>query len=215
MSRYKLDKVIIPLGFDCHAAHILKTLNIRRLRFPFDWLNGDPVKSMWQVVDCINTDFYYFFKNLTFNLNKNVVSERYSFSEFVHHRGVIVTGSERDLYIKRIESFRDFLDKGCYYLYCIPNHILTKKNAEEFVEHTLNLKGVMNDGQTLCIYIRFDGEINKEEEGVKILIESLSPIDNVNITTYSREKDKHGIWGNKYEYPDLLRSLNINLTERY
>ena len=39
-------KDIVPIGCDCHTAHLLQKLNLRKYSLPFDWLYTNPVKGI-------------------------------------------------------------------------------------------------------------------------------------------------------------------------
>ena len=85
-KNYKSPSQIIPIGCDCHPAYVLDKLNIRKFSLPFDWLCIDPIRCLWYVADNIESNFEHFIKNLYRNENGYIVSEKYSFAEFMHEK---------------------------------------------------------------------------------------------------------------------------------
>ena len=64
-KRYNSDKLIIPLGCDCHPAFMLDSLHLRTTSLPFDWLNIDPIRTFEYVTENINDSFENFLKKPT------------------------------------------------------------------------------------------------------------------------------------------------------
>lgn len=210
--RYKCNKEIIPLGCDCHPAHTLQKLNIRKTSLPFDWLNNDPIKSLLFVRENIETNFRDFLANLFRNARGHIVSEKYPYAEFMHEKNLVENKSDRDKFIRRIERFQHFLEKEVYFLYNITSESLeSEKNVYEFYNSVLEFSSLIRPKQTLCIYIRYDESLNENKIHCDKLLELLKEVKSVQTVNYIRNIKKEGLWGNPKFYLSLYSSLGIKV----
>ena len=58
-------KDIVPIGCDCHTAHLLQKLNLRKYSLPFDWLYTNPVKGI-EFVTKNNKESFQNFQKICF-----------------------------------------------------------------------------------------------------------------------------------------------------
>ena len=63
------------------------------------------------------------------------------------------------------------------------------------------------------MYLRFEESLDEYQHISTELIPKTKDIQQVFITTYVREKEKHGIWGDEKKYPQLCKALNINIKQ--
>ena len=212
-KRYKCKRAIIPLGCDCHPAHTLQKLNIRKTSLPFDWLNNDPIKSLLFVSENLDNNFNDFLDNLYRNSRGYIVSERFPYAEFIHEDNLIENNLDRKKFLRRIERFKKLLKEEVYFLYNITSESLdSKKNVYDFYNSVLNFISKLNANHTLCIYIRYDESLNENENYCEMLLKLLREIKNVKIATYIRYRDQEGIWGDAKYYISLYTLLGIKVS---
>lgn len=212
-KKFKCEKVIIPIGCDCHPAYTLQKLNIRKYSLPFDWLNTDPLRGLVFVTSNLKTCFIGFLNRLSRNDRGHIISEEYPYAEFIHEDDLIDNRYDREKFKRRINRLNKLIIKDCYYLYNIPSNSLSSEDQViEFYNSVLDFKAQLRQGQTLCIYIRYDENMTENRYNCEMLFELLKKIDNVNVANYIREKEKEGIWGNEKKYPKLYKSLGINIS---
>jgi len=209
---YYCEKKIIPIGCDCHPAYTLQKLNIRKLSLPFDWLNTDPIKGLKFVYENLENNFIYFIEDLKVNSRNHIVSKKYPYAEFMHEKNLIKNKSDRIKFERRINRLKLLLKNDTFFLFNITSESLkSEKNVSDFYNSVLIFKNKMKKNQTLCIYIRYDENLNENEPFCNTLFEKLNNLKNINITKYIRNKSKEGIWGNKKYYPKLYKSLGIKI----
>lgn len=214
-KRYKSEKHIIPIGKDCHAAHSLDILNIRNQSLPYDWIRLKSILGLQIVSENIKEDFKYFLYNLKKNDKGNTFAEKYPDAEFTHSKAVLDNPKLRETYEKRCKRLLDIIkSKSVAYLYVLElGDFKDISDVNFFHETVLKFKEILKLEDSLHIYIRFDENIDSNSEISKELLLKVQTINQVFITTYIREKQKYGIWGNEKRYPKLYQKLNLNITQ--
>ncbi|WP_150464419.1 DUF1796 family putative cysteine peptidase [Francisella sp. XLW-1] len=125
MFLFRSKKIYVPIGIDCDVAYYLRSINLRREAFPFDWIVS-PISSS---IELINNDFEGFleFSNLSFleptkrflfkdnelceDMVTPVYCKRYH-QLFVHDfsaRGINDYTQVFDKYKKRVNRLRELL----------------------------------------------------------------------------------------------------------
>lgn len=211
-KRFKCAKEIIPIGCDCHPAYTLQKLHIRKHSLPFDWLDTDAIKGISFVSSNIKTHFSGFLKGLVKNKKGHIVSNEYPYAEFVHEKNLIENKLDIEKFGRRIDRLEKLMHTDCFYLYNVKSSSLeSKAQVTEFYRSVVEFQTLMKGEQLLCIYIRYDENLNENKNNCEMLLELLGNTKNVNSANYIREKSKAGIWGNAKKYPMLYRSLGIRI----
>jgi hypothetical protein len=142
----------ITIGNDCSPAAALRSLDIRDVALPFDW-----VKSESHIIEnCIRDDFLNYHNNLSFNNNRTRLIDTYGI-EFIHDYplndienidtniiGEGVIGEEngktitenwnvyypivKEKYNRRIQRFRDIMKES------IPIIVLCRYNTNDVIK---------------------------------------------------------------------------------
>ncbi|MCW3160401.1 papain-like cysteine peptidase [Chryseobacterium oryctis] len=214
-KRYKSEKFIVPIGRDCHAAHSLDILNIRTQSLPYDWIRLKPILGLQIVSDNIKEKFEYFLHNLQKNEEGNTYAEKYPNAEFTHAKAVLTDANLRKTFEKRSKRLLNIIkETPVAYLYILEIDKFKDSNDVDFFHQTvLNFKEILKPEDSLHIYIRFDETIDENPIICKELIDKIKPINQVFITSYIREKQKYGIWGNEKAYPKLYKDLGIKIKQ--
>ncbi|WP_414846011.1 DUF1796 family putative cysteine peptidase [Chryseobacterium sp. IT-36CA2] len=210
-KKYKSEKYIIPIGKDCHAAHSLDILNIRNQSLPYDWVRLKSMSGLRTVSQNIQEHFKFFLSDLKRNEEGNTYAEKYPEAEFTHARAVIDDPKLRNTFEKRCQRILDIIShQPVAFLHIIEITKFNLIDAKLFCSMAKDFTKVLKQEDSLHIYMRFDEEIENKEV-CNFLLNEISKIPQVYITTYIREKTKHGIWGNENEYPKLYESLNLKI----
>lgn len=210
-KKYKSEKYIIPIGKDCHAAHSLDILNIRNQSLPYDWIRLRSMSGLRTVSQNIQERFTFFLSDLKRNEKGNTYAEKYPEAEFTHAKAVTDDPKLRSTFEKRCQRALDIIShQSVAFLHIIEITKFGFEEANSFCTMTKDFTKILKPEDSLHIYMRFDEEIENEEI-CNFLLNEIPKIPQVYITTYVREKTKHGIWGNENEYPQLYKSLNLKI----
>lgn len=211
-KRYKSNKLIIPIGCDCHPAFMLQKLNIRINSYPFDWMNTDPIKGLEYVTENIKTQFNDFLKEVKKNERGYYVSSQYPYAEFFHEKELDKNRKDQKKLKRRSDRFLKSINNKCGFLYNITSEALnSKEKSEAFCESAIKFCQLLKKDQKLHIYIRYDENLNENKEFCIELKNNLKNVKKINIADYVREQNKEGIWGNEKKYPSLLKSMGLEI----
>ena len=134
-KRYTASLPIIPIGCDCHPAYVLKSLHIRNISFPFDWLNTKPSTGIDYVNRNIKSEFSNFLDKLTRNKDGNIVSDWYRHTEFLHYDRLI---DNKKLVLKLLQRAKRFMEfynnKEC--IFFNRNALFYYSTDINFIEYT-------------------------------------------------------------------------------
>jgi hypothetical protein len=207
---------IIPVGFDCHPAYVLRALQLREQSFPFDWLNTK-ASTGFHYVNCnIRSRFADCLDELTTNVYGKVISARYPETEFTHFDDLIENVKLRQTLARRAERFLEmFQRRNCLFLCAVSS--LGLQNAEEvreLVAAAHEFHELSGGRHRLLVYVRFNESFQENEEICRQLTFELNRIPNVTVAHYIRGLSQFGIWGNPAGYTALLSSLGIQIAGR-
>jgi hypothetical protein len=210
-KRYKCKYILIPLGCDCHPAYVLNSLYLRKVSFPFDWLNIKPIETFKYVNDNINDEFENFLKNIKLNERGYFISEKYPCSEFMHEKELNQIDSINK-FERRTQRFLNlFQNEKIAFLHNIPvNSIKDEKELSYYINSIKLFKTKISQTSLLNIYLRFDENLNENKLLADELFNELNEL-NINTFKYVRNIKKNGIWGQKSKYYYLLTSMGIKL----
>ncbi|SFN83213.1 Putative papain-like cysteine peptidase [Chryseobacterium oleae] len=211
---YTSEKYIIPIGKDCHPAHTLKILNIRIQSLPYDWLRLKSILGLKIVRENIQDRFMFFLDDLRKNERGNTYAKKYPDTEFTHSKAVINDLKLRKTFEKRCSLCMHIIEnQSVAYLYTFGiNDFKTSEDVDFFCETVYDFTKILKTKDSLHMYIRFDEHITNEEI-CQALLTRIKKIPKVHITTYIRQKEKFGIWGNEKEYPKLYKRLNLPIRQ--
>ncbi|MBB4806614.1 hypothetical protein HNP38_001910 [Chryseobacterium defluvii] len=214
-KKYRSEKYIIPIGRDCHAAHSLDILNIREQSLPYDWIRLKPILGLQIVSNNIKEKFKYFLQDLKKNEEGNTYAEKYPNAEFTHAKAVLDNPDLRKTFEKRCKRLLDLIgSKPVAYLYILEiDDFKGSEDVDFFYDTVIGFTEILKPTDSLHIYIRFDETVEENPEICKQLIDKIQPVNQVFITSYIREKEKYGIWGNEKAYPQLYKSLNLDIKQ--
>lgn len=210
-KRYTCNRLIIPLGSDCHSAYMLNSLYLRKNSLPFDWLNINPIKTFEYVTENINDRFENFLKNPKLNDRGYFISEKYPYSEFMHEKNV---NSEETInkFKRRIDRFLNILkSKPLYFLHTIPvNSLKTENDIKQYINSIRLFRSKVSPDSSIHIYLRFDENLSENTLLSETLYNALIHL-NINTYKYVRGLKENGIWGAKSYYYFLLRNLGLKI----
>ncbi|QEE49529.1 hypothetical protein FUA48_08030 [Flavobacterium alkalisoli] len=208
---YVPENIVIPIGCDCHPAHCLKKLHIRKQSFPFDWLNTLPVEGIKYVTDNIENDFESFISDLIINQNNNIVSSHYPETEFIHEKDLIVNNETKNKLKTRSTLFlQAYKNNPVDFLFSLPVSGINSVNDIDYITRSISdFTKKIKENDRLYIYVRYDENVNENKVFSNKLFEALNNIPKVNSAKYVRYFNKYGLWGNPSAYPDLIEDLKI------
>ncbi|SCY78521.1 Putative papain-like cysteine peptidase [Flavobacterium caeni] len=213
-KKYYSKYPIIPIGCDCHPAHTLNSLFLRKISLPFDWLNIEPIHCFNYINDNINCEFSFFKSNVITNERGYFIASKYPSAEFIHEKKLDSSDSQ-EKFDRRIARFTELLPKRNIFIHNIPaNSIKNKEDITVFIESIVKFKEIIHNGSTIHIYIRFDENITENETLANELYVRLIN-SNIETIKYVRKLNKFGIWGDKKEYYRLLKNLKINIKQTF
>jgi hypothetical protein len=210
-KKYKSLKTIIPIGNDCHPAYTLQTLFLRKNSLPFDWLNINPINSIKYIDFNIRNQFKDFLVEPEKNERGYFVSKKYPDAEFMHEKE-LDTKESIEKFNRRISRLIKIVQtEKVIYLHNLPvNSIKSEDDIKEYVQSVKCFLTNLTLNSTLHIYLRYDE--NNEENSCLInkLIVELNKLP-IYYCKYVRRLKDFGIWGNKEKYPNLIKSLKIDI----
>lgn len=211
-THFVTKDIIVPIGSDCHSAHILNALKFRKFSLIFDWLYTDSRFGIQYVNDNIKTNFESFLENLTYNQRNHIISENYPFTEFFHEKELITSIDNQEKLKKRALRFLEIIkNKNVSFLYVInPEHFLDLKDVEKFIKTLVELNTLTSQKHKIKIFIKFKNNL-KSNFVIDALIEQSNNIDNVTTVKYHLDTEKYGQWGNSKDYYRLFKNLNIDI----
>lgn len=212
-KRYKTFHPIISVGSDCHPAHILDYLKLRKKSYPFDWVYTIAYTGIEYVNDNIKTEFKKFVDKIVLNKWGEVASAWYENSAFFHFEDLL---ENKELQFKLYNRGKRFLKifnrRKCKLLHCLTFEGLTcKDEADRFIKSVYEFHTLSTQKHDLHIYIRFDESIEENKEFCDYTEKKLNTIPNTYAVKYVRHFKEYGVWGNENEYLDLLKSLGIKI----
>ncbi len=204
-------KEIVPIGCDCHTAHLLKKINLRKHSLPFDWLYTNPVKGIEFVTKNSNESFQNFQKNMFYNSNGYLVSEKYTYSEFIHEKDLLDNTSSQDKVKRRTERFLTIIkEKKCQFLYSLHRKSMNDiSDADYFISSVIEFLTLLKKNDKLFIYLTYDEAIVANDNISNYLISKLNDLKKVKIVKYEKNISKYGIWGNEKDYLQLINQFGI------
>ena len=210
-KRFKCNKLIVPLGCDCHPAYMLNSLYLRNNSLPFDWLNINPIRTFEYVTENINDRFENFLKNPKHNERGYFIAKNYSYSEFMHEKD-LNNKETINKFKRRIERFLNLIKtEQIYFIHNFPvNSILKESDIYQYINSIKLFQSIISPNSKIHIYLRYDENLFENE----LLSEKLyNELQNSNVKThkYVRGLKDNGIWGLKSCYYSLLSNLGIKL----
>lgn len=210
-KKYKSVNTIIPIGSDCHPAYILQTLFLRKNSLPFDWLNINPISSLKYINDNIQNQFKDFLVEPQKNERGYLVSKKYPDAEFMHEKELNTKESIEKFDRRIIRLIKIVKTEKVIYLHNLPvNSIKSENDIREYIQNVKYFFDNINLDSTLHIYLRYD----ENEEENSFLINKLTVELNklrIKYCKYVRKLNDFGIWGNKEDYPNFIKSLQIDI----
>ena len=214
-KQFKSDYYIVPLGYDCHTAHTLDMLGLRKVSLPFDWIGMFSLKTFEFVTEKINDKFVDFLKDMKKNEEGHYISEKYPFLLSIHHNQ-----------LDSVESINKFKRRSNRFLKIIENDnviflhnlnvdsIRDEKDIEQYIESIRLFQSTVNPNHSLRIYLRYDNDLS--ENGV-LADKMFSELVKLNVKTvkYVRDLKTYGNWGNKALYHQLYKDLEIPLKMKF
>lgn len=214
--KYTYNKIIVPIGCDCHPAYVLKKLDLRYTSLPFDWLNIEPKVGLSYVTDNIKNDFKYFISDLKINDDGYIVSSHYECAEFYHEKDLIENTNHQLKMKRRVDRFNEIIKNDIAYLHMIPMKTLTNQDVvNEILENIIEFQAILKPSDTLSVYIRSDDKKHQNEAMYESLMNKSRGLNQVTVAKYIRNKDKYGQWGNEDKYNNLLTKVGIKLSKKY
>lgn len=205
-KRYTYTKIIIPIGCDCHPAHSLQDLGLRKFSLPLDWLNIDPRQSLNYFLKNYNENFYNFYKNPIINKNGHYISSAYPEAEFIHEKRLDTreTQSKIDRRISRL--LETISSNNVIFVNCLPLESIRSNN--DIITIIRDINNFKKHFVHLHIYLRYDDDSTLRNPLHKELQEQLNLL-NVNHTLYYRNQKVNGMWGNPKENARLMKDMGI------
>ncbi len=215
--KYGYGKIIVPVGCDCHPAYVLEKLNIRIQSLPFDWLDIDPVNCLSYVNQNFANKFEKFIADPTRNEKGNIISRAYPSAEFLHEKDLIESLADQQKMQRRALRLMDLYGKEpCAFMHNIPSRALSSiGNIEQISDHIQRFMDLIKPSDTLHIYIRYDESLEENRSHCELLKSKLEEYPRVVVADHIRHKGRSGIWGDPEQYPDLLRSIGIEIHRKF
>lgn len=210
---YVCESPVISLGCDCHPAYVIRSLNLSRHGFPFDWMNTTPVKGIEFINKNIRDGFALFLADLCKNQSGYVVSGQFEAAEFMHYPELIENPETRNKLLCRSQRFLDYYNnRDCLFLFNVTSEGLEERDdALRFIESVKEFQAAANGRHKLLVYIRYDETFQENQNNCNLVEEGLGSLPNTRIAKYIRQKSIHGTWGDEKQYPKLLKSLGVKL----
>ena len=212
-KKYLYHKPLISLGCDCHPAHVLRSLNCRRISSPFDWLNTTPSRGIELVNKTIQEGFGSLLSNLVVNERGHIVPGDYPHTEFVHYPDLMHDQSTRDRLVSRAERFvRYFRESECALLFNVSAEGLKDaSDATLLLDSIRVLQESAKPRHTLHVYLRYDESYDENAAVCASFASDLRAMPHTRFVPYIRRKAEFGMWGDESRYVELLESLGVNV----
>ena len=147
MGKKAKTKYVCSLGFNCHAAQILKSNNLKKASYPFDWImsNLDVIKH------CIEDDFRIFLdKRCYVDLGREdrCGHSIYCDNTFVHHNP-LYKQEDYDYFVRCVNRFKELLNTNRQKLFIISiingEHNVGDKLSEKIKNDFIELNNVLRN----------------------------------------------------------------------
>lgn len=216
-NRFFSNRMIIPIGCDCHPAYMLNKLNLRTISLPFDWLNMEPVTGINYIIENIKSEFKWYLSDLIINERGYIVSSTFPSVEFMHEKDLIENPSTKVKLVRRYNRFNKiFKETKCNFIYDLPSYCLnTNTDVVKFRESVEKFLKLIKDEDKLLIYIRYDENFSENKNNCELLIRMLNTEKKIVVQKYTREKNAHGIWGDEKKYYSFFKSLHIGVRRSF
>jgi Putative papain-like cysteine peptidase (DUF1796) len=210
---YVTRNPIISLGCDCHPAHVLNTLNLRKFSSPFDWLYTTPSKGLNYVNKNIKEGFKFFLSDLVKNEKGCVFSSNYAGSRFSHYPDLIDNQKTRKMFSRRWRRFLYYFNnRNCLFLFNITSEGLKDtSDVSLFLDSVNEFHRLAKGNHLLLIYIRYDECFQENEMNCGSVEKELRKLKQTRIARYIRHKNDYGTWGDESRFSELMESLGVKL----
>jgi hypothetical protein len=208
-------KFYYSIGCDCHPAHVLKTLDLRKNSSPFDSLDINPINTFEYFYELIQTEFKYFMQDLIINDEySRPSSKHYQYSFFHHDKKINKDNTIKEKYLRRITCLLNhYTHFNCIFLVNIKSSSII--SCEIASKLYLDCLKIINDdtfiknNHIIFIYIRYDEDLNENKESIDVFYTKIKEINskNIFIIKYNRHLKKDGIWGNTKMYHTYFNHL--------
>ena len=175
---------IIPLGSQCFSAYFLKTNNLKKLSYPFDWIFSSPKVIVNILEDNFNNFLnkdYYAIKDINSSKNKHLM---YLPDLMMFNHRNPLKDEDYLYYLRCINRFYDVLnkkEKKLFLLTSLKNEIKNELENICLLNHTLN--SITENYILIAIFQKCTGEQNKDiykyDNMIIIQITTLSESDGV------------------------------------
>jgi hypothetical protein len=150
MGKKAKTKYVCSLGFNCHAAQILKTNGLKKASYPFDWI----MSNISVVKNCIEDDFKVFLdRNNYLDLGREdrCGHSIYCDNTFVHHNP-LYKQEDYDYFVRCVNRFRELLNTNRHKLFIISiingEHNVGDKLSEKITNDFIELNNVLRSKTT-------------------------------------------------------------------
>lgn len=215
--RFKSAKAIIPIGCDCHPAYMLNKAKLRKESLPFDWLDTEPRLALQYAFENIRDGFEFFTGNLEKNENGKVYANKYPEALFYHFDDLNTNHILQEKINLRINKLLNVIkSKPCYFIHNTKsNAFKTEGHVKDFVRSITNFITLLKPQDELLIYLRYDETLDENKLNCELLLSLVEPLESCKITPYIRYEKENGIWGDETKYNALIKSLGINLKNKF
>ena len=95
------------LGSHCHSSQLLKTNEIKKRSYPFDWI----FTSCYDIIHCINTDFKIFLdRSYYVSISNKRCKHLYYNEELFNHHNPLASENDYNYYCRCVNRFKQLLD---------------------------------------------------------------------------------------------------------
>ena len=208
--RYDLNRPVVSLGCDCHAAWVLRRVHLRTASLPFDWVSTHAPRAVRYVVDNLNDGFAGFLADLRKNDRGHVVAGRYPGSEFMHAPDLIENPATRATLRRRADRFVELVRRErCTFLLSLSVRTFrSREDVAALVDAVHDLHAATGGRHRLLAYLRHE-ESEAENEPLRDSLEAgLRFAPQTTVVRYVLGRAEHGNFGNEADYPALLESFD-------
>jgi hypothetical protein len=211
-----MDYIYISIGKDCLPAKCLDILKLRKISMPFDWLSISPKNSFEYINDLIETRFFNFTNDLEYNINGRVISKHYPYIEFFHHDLLknIVIGRAKDDDKNLIETMNRRADRFINIIENISNRVIfiyhiENNNFKKYSDKLFKDMKDFNDNKNVKCTYKIIVLVSDNDDFNLDIPDKFHILEKFNICKYIKNSSIHGMYGNKYEFLDIIRSIEI------
>jgi len=111
--------IFVSIGPDCRTATLLKTLNLKKASYPFDWIS---IHNLSDIQLCLLDDFNEFLNKENYSINEkghhiNNCSKWSKGIEFIHHPII----KDYEYYKRCCDRFINLKNNDCVFVYITLN----------------------------------------------------------------------------------------------